>query len=218
MKLLQKTYPLVGIILVLYGGIFTARDKDFLAKNQRDKELQLINEAYRKVFAKEDLFAEKNKQTHVWKNMIKRLERYIDNNADGNKKLRKAYDLCKSVSNQLINTLTVVYNSVFANEEIPSMEGGDDWKIWDEAMQNIGRLEDKKTNLANTSNVLKDTQFYFESQKQKKNNVKKVLLRLMSILEVVINQLKGDFFKRYDAAYDKWTQSIPVAEPGEWRE
>ena len=211
MKTFQKTYPLVSVILLLYSGTFTAKDKDFLAKDQRDKELQLINEAYREVFAKEDLFAEKNKQTGVWKKMIVKLGDYIDENAGGNKKLLKAYRLCKSVSNQLINKLTVVYNSVF-KKAIPSS----DRLTWEKALGDIVGLTDEKADLVKMSNVLRDTQFYIGAQK--KNNVKKVLLRLMSILEVIINQLRGDFFKRYDVAQDEWVQSIPFAQPGGWSE
>jgi len=204
MKIFQKTCLLVSMMLFC-GGIFGAKDsKKLQLERDRNKELKSISEAYRKVFRQESLFAKKNENTKTWQKMIEELGQYVNKNSGGNKKLLKAFNTSELAGDTLINTLGEVYDSIFT-EEVPSPIQS--WHIWEEANSKVGRVKQSQNNLVNMSNILKNTHFYLVSA-QKKDNVKKVLLRLMDILEIVQNQLIDEFKERYDIASKKYEASL----------
>lgn len=205
MKLFQKTYPLVGIMLLMSSGIFLARAEDFPV--DKLEQLSLIEAAQTAVFGKDNLFAEENKDIHIWFQMINDLQDYVDENADGNKKLIKAFETCRSVSSELIGTILIVYDSVFTGE-LSFKERG----AWNKARSKIGRLIKRKKDLEKESKTLKNTRFYFSAQK--KNDAKEVLLRLIESLKVILDRLDKNFSEEYWTAEHKYSATIPAAEHG----
>ena len=171
MKIFQKTYPLVGIMLLLSGGIFLAENEKIL----------LINSAYREVFSKDNLFGKKNENLDGWYDMLDELQSYVDKNAGGNMKLLDAFAVCKIASYQLISTLIIVYDSIFAGR-------GTSQAAIASARGSLDKLQ-RRTDLVETSKILEDTSFFWE----KKKMVKKVLLHLIEKLESAIDKLGKDF-------------------------
>ena len=176
MKLFKNVYGLVSLILLLSRGVLLAEDR----------ELVLIISTHTKVFSRDSLFAKRNEETNQWYAMLDYLQGYVDENAGKDKKLLEAFALCKDVSNQLINTLKIIYNSVFAGTKSPSQA------VVINARSSIEKLKKRRTDLENMSNILEGTHYFFK----KKKEVKKTLLRLILALDPTINKLGIDFKKQ----------------------
>ncbi len=180
---------------------------------KRNEMLTLITKTHQEVFSQEDLFAQENEKTDVWKKTVGILEFFINSNADGNKTLLEAYDLCKSTGNQTIDKLRVVHYSV-VEKKISSTDDTAEKKYnrFESFLEDIKELTEKKINLKKMSNVLKNTTFYIRAPQKK--DAKDVLLHLMSTLETIIEQLEKDFSARKSVAYDEYYDSIPSPHPG----
>ena len=115
MKLFQKTYPLVGMMLIC-GGILLAVD------SEKIKVMQSIAEAQAKVFMlKDNIFAKKIKDRDVnyWSEMLGKIANYVNVNAGRNDKLFSAYMLCRSFGFQLINTILMIADYDFSKKILP---------------------------------------------------------------------------------------------------
>ena len=176
MKLFKNVYGLVGLILLLCRGALLAGER----------ELVLITTTHTKVFSKDSLFAERNEETNAWYDMLDYLQGYVDENAGKDKKLLEAFALSQDVSYQLINTLKIAYNAVFAGKKSPSRA------VVENARSSIEQLKQRRTDLQNMSNILED----YSPRKKKKKDVKETLLRLILTLDLTINKLAIDFKKQ----------------------
>ncbi len=198
MKLSQKIYPLVGIVLLLCGGIFlsvdsmSARRRIEVVKAQQAEIIQMrsIKNAYKEVFGRKNLFAGENKDTDRWTEMLDGLQSYAYKNAD-EKLLFSALDLSKDVSKELINVLKSAYNSLL-NKRLSAYAVS----VRRSARKKIQQLKKRKTALESMSDLLIGTRY----SRVKDEMVKEVLLRLMQTLRVTINKLGKDF-KKLDRAW-----------------
>jgi len=86
MKLFQKAYPLLSVMLLSSGGIFWALDsmeKRGLSQGfTKAKVLSSINQAYGKVFPwGKNLFDRKNLSRRPWRKMLYDVRSYVMKNA-----------------------------------------------------------------------------------------------------------------------------------------
>jgi len=185
MKLFKKTYPLVGIMLLLCSGTFLAKDKP--EKMTKDRVLGMINNIHLKVFDKDNLFAKKNEDTDTWNQIFSHLKAYVHKNAGKNRKLLNAFSVCRITSDELIRTLTSVYDSVFSGKKraISLEDARENANIM------LEELMIQQANLKGMGSILEDTRYYIE----KKKDVKEVLLRLILTLDITIDKLGEDFKK-----------------------
>ncbi len=172
----------------------------------------LIISTHTKIFGIENLFAEKNKETNEWHKMLASLQGYVGENAGKSKKFSKsffslnnlkgyvdkkkgkskkfseAFFLCQDVSDQLINTLKIIYNSVFSGTQIPSQP------VVYNAFSNIKKLNKRITDLEDMSDMLEGTRCF--SIKNKK--AKKVLNLLIVTIKLTIKKSGNDLKKRVE--------------------
>jgi len=198
MKLFQKVYPLVGIMLLLCSRTFFAKGgelqiltDDEYRKAQlftEDEALVMISNVHTGVFGKNNLFGGANGIAAVerdkisWDKMFNYLRVYVDESAGNNKKLLEAYETCRSVGHNMIDVLVGI---------LGRLEGEG---IGIKFRKMIERLKERTVDLKKVEKKLKNTRYYIE----KKKGVKRVLLRLIITLEVTINKLDKDFNRTFN--------------------
>ncbi len=178
MEKVKNIYILLGTVLV--SGSLAFADK-------KDKALQSITSTVTEVFGKDNLFDKKNEDINSWDNLLNTMQSYVDESAGNNKKLLDAFAFCQDVSYQLLNTLKVAYNSIFA---VTSPSPMDIIRI----RGDIEQLSRKGIDLKEASERL-ESEYYL---RQKKKGVQKVIVRLMLALELAIDKLARDFKKQVD--------------------
>ena len=178
MKTYKKSTLLLGLAM-LSGGTIAAKTKD--------EELLLITSIHTKVFSQSNLFDKRNEETNDWYDLLDNIQKYVDKNASKNKKLLDAFALCQDISYQLINTLKIAYNSIFA--------------VASPSSTNISSIRDDIGQLVESGKILETAKNQFESEYyfwRKKKDVKEVLLLLMLTLELTITKLSKDFEKQVE--------------------
>jgi len=190
MKLFQKTCPLVGILL-LSGGVLLAADLQKKEKAlTKKKVLKSIEKAYVKVFPRDKgsrLLDEENKNTQKWYKMLSKVRSYVKNNAGENEDLLYAFTLFWNASRKLINVLENTYDSLFA--EGTGEISRDNIRT---ASQNIAELKTESSNL----NVIREKLLLSISYSGKKENVKEVLMFLVSRIRWAMNRVVGSYEKK----------------------
>jgi len=198
MKLLQKTYPLVGILL-LCGGILLGAEKRRSSQGvlTKKKVLKSIKKVSEKVFpSDENLLDKKNNKTQKWYKMLSKVRSYVNENADGNEDLIDAFTVCWNAGRELINVLKNTYNSLFAEGRIMSYDNVET------AHQNIRELGfEHEINLQGMKRKLKSI-----SYSGKREDVRDVLISLATHIGSTISRLRNEFSNNReigDVIYDE---------------
>jgi len=185
MKLLQKTYSLVGILL-LCGGILLGAEKRRSSQRVLTKKevLESIVEASEKVFSHDGfLLAEENKKTLKWYEMLSKVRSYVNENAGGDDLLLDAFSLCWVVGRELINVLKNTYNSLFSEGGSMSYDNvktasNDIEELWLEQEFSLQKMYERL-----------NSEVYFGKRK----DVRDVLMSLIIYVSAPIIRLRNEF-------------------------
>ena len=140
------------------------------------------------VFPQGNLFDQRIGNIYLWNNLLSRLQNYIDENSDGNKKLLAIVNQCKQVSQELIKTIQWTHLWVFS----PSISSGVVYNNYLSVKNNnIKKLKMRKTELEKNVDKLRNMRYHKNGQK--KNNATKVLLSFILLLERLIDRTIRDF-------------------------
>ena len=178
MKISQRI--LILLSLPLMSGSIAADSKEAL--------LHRMETVHAQVFPQGNLFDQRIGNIYLWNNLLDRLQNYIDENSDGNKKLLAIVNRCKQVSQELIRTIRWTHLWVFS----PSIDSGVVYNNYLSVKNNnIKKLKMRKIELKKDANMLKNTGYYRNGQK--KNNATQVLLQFVLLLERTIDKTIQDF-------------------------
>lgn len=195
-KMIIKKHQLIGIMFALSGGtIFAVKDQKYY--------LGLIDTAYNDVFGnKANLFDEENfygtdeKNTYykdklTWDGMLFLEEEYITDNAFGNEKLLNAFEVCRKVSNKLMETLEAVYEVVFVS-------GKKDRGAIVMARNAIQAFKKKSIEeIVEQMRILRKVTYFFN--KEKREMAKEAVYFFLTALNTIITtRLSQDFEKKLE--------------------
>ena len=172
-------------ILILFGLPIVSGS---IAAEKKEALLHRMETVHAQVFPQGNLFGQRIGNIYLWNNLLDRLQNYIDENSDGNKKLLAIVNRCKQVSQELIKTIRWTHLWVFS----PSIDSGVVYNNYLSVKNNnIKKLKMRKIELKKDANMLKNTGYYRNGQK--KNNATQVLLQFVLLLERTIDKTIQDF-------------------------
>ncbi len=188
MKLLQRTYPLVGILL-LSGGILLGNSGKVLTTSQA---LSSIKKTYNKVFPPgENIFTRQKKGTHPWYKMLFDIQSYVVKNAPHHLDYLEAFAFCWNLSWQLINAKKFSQEYIFLGKEHAS------YSLLTKAQEDLDKLEATIPGLTQMINKLRNK----HERSPQFADVNKVLLSLLERLKDVIGKLDDDSTKLHEEKF-----------------
>jgi len=184
MKLLQKIYSLVGILL-LSGGIFLASEKS--SKKSRVlttlEALSSIERQYQRVFPPgKNLYAKKRMGMYPWNKMLHGIQNYVIANAPYYQDFLELFALCWNVSWNLTNLIRWGTDQLYSRE-VPSPS------LYTVSDNMVDQLEAKITDLTREINRLEHSE---KNERQVFSGVSKVLLSLLRKLHFMVNKVDSD--------------------------
>ena len=166
------------LMLLLFLSVFTG-----LQAVTKDEVNRTIISVHTKVFGKNDLFKEQINQEDAikWHEMLQEVQKYIIENAQGNKLLLNLLEKAVLDGYIIVNNSRRIYSMVFQEKVKNSI-------AW--AKKQLAQLEERKKAIIRSDKNLK-SQILTGNQK----NAKEVLTNLLLVLELTINKLIKDFNK-----------------------
>jgi len=195
MKLFQKTYPLIGILLLSNGILLTVSKQGeykiprsgYSKASTKEKILKSIERVSKKVFpSNQNLLGKENKDTSSWITLLNRVEAYVNSNAGRDKNLLEAYSLCRIAGVRLVSVLKNIYNSLYSGKRNVTYDSVET------SYQNLQKLSALSGDLLRMQRRLEKI-----SYSGKKENVREVLANLNTHIRYIINHLNNDFLFKH---------------------
>jgi len=152
------------------------------AIDPKDKVLIALVGAHTKTFGVDDLFKEQINLS-TWNQAINEIKKYVNDNARDDKKLMSELNSLMQQNDEMINTMKIAYNSLFAQggSKQPNVATNLSTKL-----KNITNQADKSE-----ASLKKETYFY-----EGKKNAREVLTQLAMFIGATANKAQIDITRK----------------------